>query len=201
MSRWLKEYCYTKDYKFYHNNGKTFTPITRKEYKEKTGESDYIIEKLRNSIWPYQSNDYFFNKGTRSSLYKYIPTDWKLNNLYKYLNKNGFHAAGSDQGNGCKLVHFHIDNSKNLIPFLIDKLGENNIIEISTTVDFNKVEFANNNWYDPKIHDKKIIVVTQKSIYKNNKKETTKSIRFSMFILRWLHNKLNLEYPDLFYFF
>ena len=40
------------DYNFYHNTRKELIPITRKEYKEKTGESDFIINKLRNSTWP-----------------------------------------------------------------------------------------------------------------------------------------------------
>ena len=138
MSRWLKEYCYTKDYKFYHNDGKTFTPITRKEYKEKTGESDYIIDKLRNSIWPYQENDYFFKRNP--SVNKYAPIDWKIYNFDKYLEKNGFETGASSQSgwydwgenrNFGRILIRH--NREIILSFFKQKFGEKNIILVENS--------------------------------------------------------------------
>ena len=59
----MREYFYDKEYNFYHLLGKkddgefNIEKITREEYKRQTGETDHIIEKLRNSAWAYQFND------------------------------------------------------------------------------------------------------------------------------------------------
>ena len=121
MSILRKEYCYTMDYKFYSRSyskklnslekeewlietKKSFTQITREEYKEKTGESDYIIDKLRNSVFPPQRNDYFFLKvpiPVKDKLI-YAPIDWRIYNLVKYLNQNNIVTGFSNQDLGPK---------------------------------------------------------------------------------------------------
>ena len=88
-----QEYCYDNDFNFYHYKNNKLTKITRKLYKEKTGESDYIINKLRNSRWKYQENDYFFLKKRKY----YWPIDWKLFNLIKYFSENGIQTSSLDQ--------------------------------------------------------------------------------------------------------
>lgn len=46
----MNEYFYDLDFNFYKRiNDKELKIITRKEYKLKTGETDYIINKLRYS--------------------------------------------------------------------------------------------------------------------------------------------------------
>ena len=195
MSRWLKEYCYTKDYKFYHNDGKTFTPITRKEYKEKTGESDYIIDKLRNSAFPHQINDYFFKKFEHLSKHYYAPVDWKLYNLDKYLTSKGFTIVQTDQGNIMKFGIIMLLNNKKLKPFLIEKFGNIKLIFIERVVDYSK-KYFNHQWYDEKLYGKKIVVSSETNIYENNRKNFATTIYFKEKMIPWMYEKLNIEMAD-----
>ena len=60
MTDYLKKfrnYCYDQDYNFYHNTYKKLIVITRSEYKKKTGETDYIINKLLSTrVWSSQKS-------------------------------------------------------------------------------------------------------------------------------------------------
>ena len=78
----FKNYCYDQNYNFFHNTYEKLIPITRKEYKKKTGESDYIINKLVNGVWSSQNHNYFFYKIGE----KYVPIDWKLINILKFFH-------------------------------------------------------------------------------------------------------------------
>ena len=82
-----REYCYDLDYNFYHNTGKELISITRKEYRKKTGESDYIIKKLHDSSYPYQLNNYFFIKREDGVD---VPVDYLLYDLVP-----GFHVSST----------------------------------------------------------------------------------------------------------
>ena len=180
MNKRLKEYCYTKDYNFYHYNGTTFTPITRKEYKEKTGESDYIIDKLKNSIWPWQFTNYFFKKIKNG----YATIDWKLYNLDKYLNNNSFETWISDQGDRGPDAFINISNNWEKIEFFLkEKLDAINVVLLK-------------NSYDEKKYKKKIIIFTKEWKKENGKKVKTISIRFDKSMIPWLHKKLNINMPD-----
>ena len=195
--KWLKEYCYTMDYNFYRNNGKTFTQITRKEYKEKTGESDYIIYKLRNSLFPVQINDYFFKKIEHLSKQYYAPVDWKLYNLDKYLNSIGFETHQTDQGNIMKFGVIQLANNKKLKPFLLEKFGENNIIYLNRVTDYTKNKgFINHDWYDEKLYGKKIVMASQTNIFENNKKFSHAAIYFKEKMIPWMYEKLNITMAD-----
>lgn len=194
----LKEYCYTMDYNFYHIKGQTVVPITRKEYKEKTGESDYIIDKLRNSIWPWQFTNYFFKKiwdRTRTRTYEYATIDWKLYNLDKYLNNNGFRTSFLDQGdhNPDAFISINKNDFQKLKPFLVNKLGTNNVIEVN----FDKTSQQNSSSYDydEKKYKKKIIMLT-KNWERENRKFKATSIHFDKSMIPWLHKKLNINMPD-----
>ena len=196
-TRTLKEYFYTMDYNFYyHNNGQTLTQITRKEYKEKTGESDYIINKLRNSIFPYQKNDYFFKRNP--SFNKYAPIDWKIYNFDKYLNKNGFETGASDQSgwydSGGNRNFGRILVQIKVIPFLKQKFGEKNIILVESNWTFGDKEPLSEifeHWAVKK-SSKKLLIKAN-----NNKKNYYKSVLyFKESNLPWIHEKLNLEFPD-----
>ena len=190
MPKTPREYCYTMDYNFYHNNGKTFTPITRKEYKEKTGESDYIIDKLRNSIWPYQRIDYFFIKISNSKVY--TPIDWKIYNLVRYFNYNGFETNTSDQTGWYDGVHHNfgkilVKDNRKVIPFFLEIFDEKNIILSPTGSIFVK-------WGKQKSSKK--LLITVKDVTFENKKYYPTVLYFKESNLPWIHEKLNLEFPD-----
>lgn len=175
-----REYCYTRDYKFYHNDRKKLTLITRKLYKEKTGESDYIIDKLRNSEYPYQYSDYFFlNTGK-----VYIPIDWKLFNLIKYFNTI-FVTTNCDQGDiqkNSNLVYILFKYSKSLLPFLEENFGKNTITtkNIPFVENHNKIQFE-------------IREITNKN---SGKLVKHAFIHFHKNMIPQIHEKLNLEIPD-----
>ena len=199
----LRKYCYTMDYKFYYNNGEKVTPITRKEYKEKTGESDYIIDKLRNSLGPYQWNDYFFLvppttwRGAENT--KPAPIDWKLINLVKYFIKNNFFTSGIEQGPwGEKEVGYivFIKFYPEFLSFIEEKFGKENVIYLEKTWNWDNAKgMKNANWYDSKKYGKKIIVVKEKNIHKKNNSYST-WLFFSTNMIKFMHKKLNLEFPD-----
>ena len=203
----LREYCYTKDYKFYHNDGKTFTQITRKEYKEKTGESDYIIDKLRNSLGPYQWNDYFFLvpptlwTGKKNTESKPAPIDWKLINLVKYFIKNNFFTSGIEQGPwGEKEVGYivFIKFYPEFLSFIQEKFGKENVIQLERTWNWDvEKTIKNPNWYNSQ---KKIIVMKEKNIHTNKEKVLTTYYKtwliFPINMIKFMHKKLNLEFPD-----
>ena len=121
-----REYCYDNDFNFYHYTNNKLTKITRKLYKEKTGESDYIINKLRNSRWKYQENDYFFLKNGK------WPIDWKLYNLIKFFNENDISTSSCDQDDG----YINI----NSIDKILNLFGRENIQCIA---EYDKFNFKN----------------------------------------------------------
>ena len=96
------KYCFDfNNYYFYDSNYK-LNIISQKEYIKKTGESRYLIDKLKNSIEPYQVNDYFFLKPPFKLDYdprakniktfkpnNYIPVDWKYKNIIEFFLGQG----------------------------------------------------------------------------------------------------------------
>jgi hypothetical protein len=119
----MNEYIYDLDFNFYKRiNDKELKIITRTEYKLKTGETDYIINKIRYSNWPAQINDYFYIRQGK----KYSPIDWKLFNIIKYFKKNNLLTVSSHQNtiNPCYIQFVKID---------INKL--NNILNLITIKD------------------------------------------------------------------
>ena len=117
LEKRFQEYCYDMDYNFYHNTGKELIPITRKEYREKTGESDYIINKLRNSTWPWQMKDYYFMRIEKKEV-KYVPIDWALYNLIIYFNRKGFVT------HSCKQIGVISKKSRDVSTFGFWKCGD-----------------------------------------------------------------------------
>ena len=204
MSKKLREYCYTKDYKFYHNDGKTFTPITRKEYKKKTGKSDYLIRKLRNSLYPIQHTNYFFLKVPAYNRFEkkikdkiaYAPVDWKLINLIKYFMKNNFRITNSDQGDFYSIGNIYFKPDPKLIPFLIEIFGEENIIQVENTFDFNKIKFKSTKWYKYPEWNNKIIIMKDTSIFKSGGKSYFTVLQFHRGMIKFMYKKLDLKFPD-----
>lgn len=198
MSDLYKEYCYTMDYKFYHNDGKTFTPITRKEYKEKTGESDYIIEKLRNSLYVSQHTDYFFLKVPPKAKDKriYAPIDWKLINLVKYFMNHNFKMISSDQGDFYSIGNIYFQPNDKLIPFLIEIFDKENIIQLEKTFDYNLIRFKTTNWYKYPEWNNKLIIMKDTTINKKREIIHDTVLYFHRKMIKFMYRKLNLTYPD-----
>jgi hypothetical protein len=193
-----KEYCYDFDYNFYRYKNEKLTKITRKEYKEKTGETDFIINKLRESRWPVQQNDYFFLKSGKH----FWPIDWKLFDLIKFFRANGIYSSSSHQGKNSSFISFgnikDIDKIKelfgaeNVILFpmrkiIIDEDGSNNIYD-------EKVEKKKLKESD-KYHDKIRIYPEEVIYYDGSDNYKSFTIDFNTNIIEKMYNKLGLKIP------
>ena len=192
-----REYCYDLNYNFYKYKNNKLSKITRKEYKEKTGESDFIIEKLRNSRWPVQQNDYFFLKYGKH----YWPIDWKLFGLIKFFKDNSINTSSSQYG---KYTSFILFNNKKEIDTIKKLFGEENIKVFPNRkiiVDINDI-----NIYDKKIEEKllkeadkyrdKIRIYPQELVYTDGDKPDNRfTINFNNSIIEKMYKKLKLEIP------
>ena len=194
MTDYLKKfrnYCYDQDYNFYHNTYKKLIVITRSEYKKKTGETDYIINKLLSTrVWSSQNHNYFFYKIDG----KDVPIDWKLINILKYFHKNKFETSQLDQGvKDSQPASIRFKNNENLENFLKNKLGEENIIIIDFDYEIEYKEFKE---YIKKESAKKFILVNQTFNFSRGK------IKYP--VLYWndtLYTKINkllkIKIPDI----
>lgn len=196
----LRDYFYDLDYNFYHNTGKKLIRITRKEYKEKTGESDFIIDKLRNSKYPSQSHDYFFMK---LSSERYTPVDWGLYNLVVYFNKNGFRTTTVSQtmpisktSTSVSSIHFVYDD--NLLPFLKEKLSYDDIVDVDYYHDFRTDGYN----YHTKVwkkfpHEDPILYVRDHTTGRDGKKDRmTSRIIFENHYIYRMSDAFGIDYPD-----
>lgn len=213
LEKRFQEYCYDMDYNFYHNTGKELIPITRKEYREKTGESDYIINKLRNSTWPWQIQDYYFMRTGGVSLkagkivhreVKYVPIDWALYNLIIYFNRKGFVT------HSCKQIGVISKKSRDvstfgfwkcgdeLLLFLKEKFG-GLIVEIDNYHDFRTDGFnTSDKWWDETIYKDKIVFVRQHVTDRKGEpfQEGSVSINFENKLIYKMSDILGVEYPN-----
>ena len=194
-----REYCYDMDYNFYHNTGKELIRITRKEYKEKTGESDFIIDKLRNSIHPSQDHDYFFMK-IKS---KHAAIDWGLYNLVIYFNKNGFVTRSVSQtmpvsktSTSISSIHFVYDDK--LLPFLKEKLCYDDIVDEDHYHDFRTDGYNFHTKVWKKFPHEDPILYTREHITGHDGKEVpmTSRIIFENHYIYRMCDAFAIDYPD-----
>ena len=201
----MREYFYDKDYNFYHYLGKkddgefNIEKITRTEYKKQTGETDYIIEKLRNSAWPYQYNDYYFLKvDTPSGGTKYAPIDWKISNLVKYFNKNGI-PTGNSTDQGTEIASIFIQERDDFKDAMENLFGSQNIISLEGSHDYA------NGTLGTRIKEIKEIILTHKVVIQTwdttdsrrfGRKRKVCQILFSHKNFEWIHNKLGIKMPN-----
>jgi len=195
----LREYCYDKDYNFYHFKNNHIRKITRKEYKLKTGESDFIIEKLRNCRWPHQVNDYFFLKFAKN----YWPIDWKLYNLIKFFKSNNISTSSSEQG-GDRTINKGLIIFNNIEDIEKIKLlfGQDNLKifpKITITSDPNNI-----NIFDKKKDDKELreankyhhkIRIYPEELIEDAKINKRFRASFNQVMIKWMHKKLKLDFP------
>jgi hypothetical protein len=139
--------CFDTYGNYYINiGGLKLKKITKKEYMDITGESSFLIDKLKNSIYPEQYRDYVFLKipdnfpkdEGENIAGKYITCDWMLSNLITFLWNRNIITLGWDQGVFNKktnidypgfisMDHSTIDR-KEVLPLLKQIFGEKNII-------------------------------------------------------------------------
>ena len=199
----VKDYFYDMDYNFYHKTpgdreGEfVVVKITREEYKRQTGESDYIIKKLRNSAWPEQGNDYYFykSKSRKTGKTMYIPVDWKLINLIKYFNKSCLPTTTSEQGITTARIHFQ--SGSHLIPNLKILFGEENIKLVETSHDYRNGQWKLTEELKQLASKNKIVLVLATTISLKGDLMSGKRNRllFNHKNSGWIHEKLGIMMP------
>jgi hypothetical protein len=203
LKKRFQEYCYDMDYNFYHNTRKELIPITRKEYKEKTGESDFIINKLRNSTCPLQITDYYFMRIEKKEV-KYVPIDWALYNLIIYFNSEGFTTKGCNQIGEISKKSRKVSTiwfwkcGEGLLLFLKEKFGEI-IVEIDNYHDFRTDGFnTSDKWWDETIYKDKIVFARQHVTDKKGEPflEDSVTINFENKLIYKMSDVLGVEYPN-----
>jgi len=199
------DYVYDSELNFYRNTGKKLIPISKKMYQKKTGESDYLIAKLRNSAWSIQGRDYFFMK-IKSKKYDYAPIDWALYNLVVYFNKNNFFTSNTfltglvtKRSKDVSRIFFsesRIEYAK-LLQFLKEKINSIEIVEFKRSHDFrtdglNMIE----KWWCKEKHSNKLVVSQEDITKRNGLKTVYILISFENRLLYKIYDCLNLKMPE-----
>tara|TARA_Y100000389_G_scaffold149349_1_gene148636 strand:- start:735 stop:1436 length:702 start_codon:yes stop_codon:yes gene_type:complete len=136
------DYFYDMNDNYYKSIGRLkLKKITKQEYINATGESSFIIQKLKDSLYPYQHKDYKFLKYpdnySNDIAGKYVPVDWKLTNIIKFLWEHEIITCLWDQGfirkdkidiNGYITIKYTTNDDINVIPLLIKLFTQNNIV-------------------------------------------------------------------------
>jgi hypothetical protein len=188
--------------------------ITSKEFYEKTKYDKTILRKLKKSVYPLQGNDYIIlrfphwypNDYVDNEILhgKYVPVDYKISNVIKYLWSKKIITMGCDEP-------FYIKNKYNVHGFIsfnhktYDK--KDTIEELKKIFDEKNIEIIDyiknpsllplpgikgeeearkertENW--SKI-DKKIILTVEKGFI---------AINFFKKNLKWIHKKLGIKSP------
>ncbi len=197
----LRKYFYDMDYNFYNILGKRdgewkIERITRAEYKRQTGESDYIIEKLRNSLFPEQLTDYYFHRIINDfGEEKYIPIDWKLINLIKYFDKTKHKPTESDQGDIYDYGNIYFNYSEDTLTFLKD-----NFCSDAITTDRDH-DYSNGQLkFDKKeielLSQYKILIRVINFTYSDGDKKKKIAINFKKETIPWIHGIFGVETSD-----
>lgn len=190
---------------YYIVNKRILTEITEKEYYKKSGDKKADISKLKKSVYPGQASNYILLKFTKifpkSLQGKYVPVDYKLYNLIRFLWRKKIITMGWDQGiifeynksdcAGFITMKHKTADKKNVIPILEKMFGEKKIIIFDT------------------VKHPKLYVQPGKNTRENHMKKSKKypkliritiysgmiAIDFNHALLPWIHRKLNLDIP------
>ena len=174
-------------------NNHTLKKISKEEFYEKSKYNPKTIDKLlHQSVYPYQINDYILLRNPKwligKSKKKYIPADYQLANLIKFLWKK-------------KIITFHWNQPKNkfggigsidcykgedVVDIFIKLFGE---YEINITIyDFKlfpSLKKINIETFIKKYPNRIIIIVFPEYIH----------IEFLQKKLEWIYKKLNITIP------
>ena len=193
----LRNVKYFFDGKKYYKkiNNHTLKKISKEEFYLKSKYNPKTIDKLlHQSVYPYQINDYILLRIPKwliqKSKKKYIPADYQLANLIKFLwkkkmimfnwnqPKNKFGGIGSIQ------FENNTFDGKNVIDIIIELFGENNIIIYDYIKNQSLKEFKQGELVK-KYPNRIIIIVFPEYIH----------IEFLQKKLEWIHKKLNIPIP------
>ena len=193
----LRNVKYFFDGKKYYKkiNNHTLKKISKEEFYLKSKYNPKTIDKLlHQSVYPYQINDYILLRIPKwliqKSKKKYIPADYQLANLIKFLwkkkmimfnwnqPKNKFGGIGSIQ------FENNTFDGKNVIDIIIELFRENNIIIYDYIKNPSVKEFKQGELVK-KYPNKIVIFVFPEYIY----------IQFLQKKLEWIHKKLNITIP------
>lgn len=103
-----------------------YKELLKKCYKKKKINLNYV-DKLIESIFPWQGRDYLISKIPNTN--DYVPIDYNLYAIVKKLWKEGFITLGWDEGSEIQMGFITVKkNSKTTINKLIKLFGNDNII-------------------------------------------------------------------------
>jgi len=178
-------------------NNHTLKKISKEEfYKKSKYDPKTIYKLLHQSEYPYQINDYILLRTPKwlkiklNLKKKYIPTDYQLENLIKFLwkkkiimgnwnqPKNKFGGIGSIQCENNTL------SDKKVINIIIELFGEDNII-IYDYIKNPSLKKYKQEMFIKKNPNKIVIFVFSEFIL----------IEFLQKKLEWIHKKLNITIP------
>jgi hypothetical protein len=175
------------------NTSNKLEKISAKEFFEKTKYDKKILNKLKKSVYPWQVNDYVilrFPSWYPNDYGKYVPADYKISNIIKYLWTKKIITLGWNQPDYIlhkKNYASYIVLEHKTIDEIIKLFGENNIEIIDYTKNPSLIQPSfiqySKEWL--KI-DKKIILSIKKDFI---------SIHFFEKNLKWIHKKLDIEKP------
>lgn len=163
-------------YHYYSYENNTLKIITQKEYIEKTGESLYLINKLKNSYYPHQINDYFFLKPPfelKKHFLYYRLNETKYTNIKNFFRETLNIKVYYEKDNITIMMSINKENFKNIIKFfkdnfekLVKVIESNNIISkeyekyndkiliIKTKTKFDRINILFNNKIKKLIYEK-----------------------------------------------
>ena len=194
----LRNVKYFFDGKKYYKkiNNHTLKKISKEEFYLKSKYNPKTIDKLlHQSVYPYQINDYILLKIPKwliKNTKKYIPADYQLSNLIKFLwkkkiitfhwnqPKNNFGGIGSID---CYKNTF---NGEDVVDIFIELFGEYDCnITIYDFKLFPSLKKISIDTFIKKYPNRIIIIVFPEYIH----------IEFLQKKLEWIHKKLNIPIP------
>ena len=176
-------------------NNHTLKKISKEEFYEKSKYNPKTIDKLlHQSVYAGQINDYILLRIPkwliRKSKKKYIPADYQLANLIKFLWKK-------------KMIMFNWNQPKNKFGGIGSIQFENNTFDGKNVIDIIIVElFGENNIIINYIKNPSLEKFTQGPLIKKNPNKIVIFvfpeyiyIEFLQKKLEWIHKKLNIPIP------
>lgn len=177
-------------------NNHTLKKISKEEFYEKSKYNPKTIDKLlHQSVYPYQINDYILLRNPKwliKNTKKYIPADYQLANLIKFLWKKKIITFHWNQpknkfgGIGSIDCYKNTLNREDVVDIFIELFGEYDInITIYDFKLFPSLKKINIETFIKKYPNRIIIIVFPEYIH----------IEFLQKKLEWIHKKLNIPIP------
>ena len=197
----MKRYYADLNKNYYVVKNDKLEKITSKEFYEKTKYDKTILNKLKKSVYPWQRNDYIILKFPswfpNYENNKYIPADYKIANIIKYLWSKKIVTLGWNQPNNKKNIEGFItlNPKKDTIEELIKIFGEDNIEIIDYIKNPSLEPLSGLKGREERSKRTKEWLKLNKKIYLTISTGFL-SIDFFEKNLRWIHKKLGIKMPQ-----